>query len=104
MDPMEALYRTLELLAVPAVGVLTVYLMAGVKRLVGWVDRLPVLVQQLVVLVIAAAVTWLGVFFGVEGLPTDLTLWTDPNASALLSALVAFALHAAQKRRTNGGG
>jgi len=63
------------------------------KRVLPWLDSLPAPVQRLAVLLVAALLTWLGTMLNVV-LPTDLAFFAEADVSALLSAALAWCLHA----------
>lgn len=91
----------LELLAFagPTIAaVLTVPILNGIKRLVSLIDDAPAVVKQLLAVVIAFGLTKLGGAINVA-LPTELSLFTGEDVEGLVSAGIAMAIHAGQKKR-----
>lgn len=98
------------------VAFLTVNAMNGIKwlsaflseRLPTWlaktikVDGFPAAIQRMLVLVIAAGLTWLGNWLGIE-IPTDLAMVGETDVSAVLMALgsmgLAVAFHSGDKKK-----
>lgn len=105
MDPfMDILAQVLDIAQEPLVGILTVYVMMGLKWLLRKVDELPAAVQQLMVPFVAYGITWLGTLLNLA-LPTDLGQWTASTTSAVISAGIAYGVHAGKKiKEKNGGG
>jgi len=99
---MDALWSILlgagDLLGPVLVAMLTVPIMGYLKRAAGWIDGLAAGFQQILVVLIAAGLTWLGVMLNVA-LPTDLSLFAEADVSALLSAAMAYGIHAGKKAR-----
>jgi hypothetical protein len=99
------------------IGFATLYVMRYVKKASAWVnekfpawigrflnvDGFPVLAQRILVLLIAAFLTWFGDLIGVK-IPTDLAAIEGTDVSAVLSALISFltalVLHAGDKTAT----
>jgi len=86
----------LELLGPLLVGLLTVPIMGLVKQAVGFLDSMPAAVQQIVAVLIAFGLTQLGGLANTI-LPEGLALFTGADIEALLSAGIAFAVHAGKK-------
>jgi hypothetical protein len=78
------------------VGLVTVPLFDLVKKGSAWVNGLPVWGKQVAVVLVASALTFLGQFLLVA-LPVDLALFTEGDVSALLAAIIAFAVKAGKK-------
>lgn len=91
-------FGLLELLGPTIVGILTVPVMNGIKRLVSFVDGWPAALQQITAVLIAVGLTELGQLLSVA-LPGDLALFTGADVEALLSAAMAFGIHAGKKAR-----
>ena len=90
---------TMTTRALPIViGMVTPSIMGGVKKVARFVDKQPAPLQQMGVAGIAWGMTALSTTLGTF-LPSDLSLVTDNEMSAALSAGIAFALHAAKKGR-----
>lgn len=98
MDTFALLIPLAELLGPTLVAILTVPAMAGLKQVVAWIDTLPAPVQQVLVVLISAGLTWLGSTLGLA-LPADLALFADADVSALIAAGMAMAIHAGKKAR-----
>ena len=97
---LEYLIRLTELLGPTLVAILTVPVMSGLKRLWGWIGSLPPWVQQLLVVLLAAVFTEIGTLLNVA-LPADVSLFTEADWSALLSAAMAYGIHAGKRAREN---
>jgi len=95
---MEMLTELLAYIGPTVVAILTVPLMRGIKYVVTVVDKLPAWVQQLVTVVLAFGLTQLGALTNMV-LPESLHLFTDADVAGLISAGMAFAIHAGQKAK-----
>jgi hypothetical protein len=102
------------------IGWITLYVMRYVKKASTWVnerfpvwiarfvniDGFPAIAQRILVLLIAAALTYIGDFIGVR-IPTDLAAIQGTDVSAVLSAIISFltalVLHAGDKATTSTG-
>ena len=91
----------LELVGPLLVAVVTVPLMGWLKRFVAKLDGAGALAKQVVVIVIAGLLTFVGQWLNVA-LPVDLLVFASDSAhlSAALSALLAFGIHNLRKRVT----
>lgn len=98
---MAILLKLLGLVGPMLVALLTVPLMAGLKKAVTLLGKLPPVAQQVLVLLISFGLTQLGALLNVA-IPTDLTLFADSDVNALLSAALAMAIHAGAKARARG--
>lgn len=69
------------------------------------IDGFPATVQRLLLLGVAAGLTWLGATLGIQ-LPTDLAMVGQEDVSHILQALfamlLAMGIHAGDKHKTNG--
>ena len=86
----------LEFVGPTLVAILTVPLFALVKRYQAWVGNLPSWVQQMIVVAVAGTLTWIGTLLNVV-LPTDLSVFGEPEISTLLSAAMAYGIHAGRR-------
>ena len=68
-----------------------------IKKTVAWLDTLPAWIQQIAVVLVAAALSVVGTALDTL-LPGSLSLFTEADVSALLSAAMAFGIHAGRKR------
>lgn len=89
---------SVEMLGPVLVAMLTVPIQAGVKRLASVMDKLPAWVQQLLTLVIAWVLTQAGSTVN-PVLPEPVQLFSASDTSALISAGMAWAIHAGKKAR-----
>lgn len=96
---MEILTQGLELLGPTLVALLTVPALGAIKRAVAFVDGWPAWAQQLSAVLIAAGLTQLGGLTSTV-LPESLQLFTGENIEALLSAAMAFGIHAGKKAKS----
>lgn len=96
---LEILMGGAALLGPTIVALLTVPIMGKLKKAVRWIDNLAAGFKQILVVLIAAGLTWLGATINVA-LPVDLSLFTEADISALLSAAMALGIHAGQKARS----
>ena len=94
---METLLGLLELLVPVLVGILTLVVFDGIKKLTMLKGKLPPWLQQMTVPLVAFGLTWLSAVLGGFVLPETLELFDEPTVSALLSAIAAFAIKAGQK-------
>lgn len=97
---METLLQLLEMLGPTLVAILTVPLMGVFKRLVTFLDTLPAWAQQMITVVIAFGLTQLGAMTNMV-LPEAFHLFGDADVAGLISAGMAFAIHAGQKAKLN---
>lgn len=97
---LEILLGGANLLGPIIVAMLTVPLMGWLKRVAGWIDGLAAGFQQILVVLIAAGLTWLGATLNVV-IPVDLALFAEADVSALLSAAMAYGIHAGKKAGTS---
>lgn len=88
----------LEYVGPTLVAILTVLLFGGLKAYLRWVDTLPPWVQQLLVVATAGILTHIGAALALV-LPTDLALFGEPELSTLLSAAMAYGIHAGKRAR-----
>lgn len=95
---MDIALKMLELIGPTLVAILTVPLLGWVKKVVQIIDAFPPWAQQILAVLMAFGLTQLGTFLNVQ-LPTELSLFTESSASALLSAAMAFGIHAGKKAR-----
>lgn len=86
----------LELLGPTIVALLTVPVMSGLKFSVNVLDNLPAAAQQIVAVLIAYGLAKLGALTSLV-LPDTLHLFTGETVDALLSAAMAFGIHAGKK-------
>ena len=100
---MDIALKFLELLGPTLVGILTVPLFAQLKKLVAVIDKMAPWIQQILVIILAAALSYLGALTNTV-LPESLSLFVEADIAALLSGVLAIAVHAGDKARTNGGG
>ena len=96
---MEVLTQGLELLGPTIVALLTVPALGGIKKIATFVDGWPSWAQQLSAVLIAAGLTQLGGLTNTV-LPESLQLFTGENVEALLSAAMAFGIHAGKKAKS----
>jgi phage-related protein len=86
-------------LAVPLIiGFIAKPVMSLIKQFMAAVGRLPSIVQQSLVVLIAGAIGLLGNVLQAQ-LPTDLMLWDAGTVEVLLGAIIAFLRHEAEKRK-----
>ena len=95
---MESLTQLLEMLGPTVVAILTVPIMSGLKYLVTFVDNLPAWAQQISTVFIAFGLSKVGALTSLV-LPETLHVFGDSDVAALISAGMAFAIHAGQKTR-----
>jgi hypothetical protein len=95
---MEIVWMLLKAATPAIVGILTVPAMKGLKALPLKVGALPAWLQQVVVVIIAGALTGIGTLTNVV-LPETVELITQADVSAVLSAAIAMAVHAGQKAK-----
>jgi hypothetical protein len=94
---MSPLVQNLIHYIAPAViAFLTFYLVDLFKGLNSWIDGLPAIAKQLLVLAISYALTQIGALLGIT-LPTSIAGFDSTSISALLSGLLAFALKHGQQ-------
>ena len=98
---MDMLLELASLIGPTVAGLLTVPILSGIKRLVTVIDRAPAAVKQVLAILIAFGLTKLGELAQVA-LPGELSLFTGSDVEALLSAAIAFGVHAGQKARGSG--
>jgi hypothetical protein len=91
----------LEMLGPTLVGIITVPVMKLIKRFLGFMDGWPAWAQQISVVLIAGALTWIGTVLN-AAIPTDLTLFTEQTIGVIGSASMALAIHAGKKAKQNG--
>lgn len=94
-----ALFDGLTYIGPVVVGIVVVPLYSYFKKFLKVLDSWPAFVQQIIVAVFAALMTWLGTLLNVV-LPTDMALFGQPELSALLSSAIAYGIHAGKKART----
>ena len=87
----------LELLGPTLVGLATVPAMSVVKYIVHAIDRLPAAAQQILAVLIAYGLAQLGTLTNLV-LPETLHLFSGETVDALLSAAMAFGIHAGKKK------
>lgn len=90
---MNELTNLLEFVGPTLVAITTVWLMDWMKRFVSLIDRLNPTLKRVVVILIAYGLTRLAQLVG-TAVPTDLAAFTESDISALLSAAMAYAIHA----------
>lgn len=95
---MDILLGLAETLAPLIIGMLTVPVMNTLKKAVVFVDNLSAPVQQIVVVLIAWGLTHLTSLTNVV-LPESLHLVTGDHIEALLSAAIAFGIHAGKRAK-----
>lgn len=88
----DSVFNLLALLFPLVVGYLTRWIMTGLKRLSGAVDAAPAWVKQVSVVVIAAVLSALGIWTGVD-FGSSLGGVTETAITALLSAVFAMVTH-----------
>ena len=95
-------YNALDLVGPTLVAMLVVPLFGLLKtKVLPWLGGLPAVAQRILVLVLASGLTWLGTALNVA-LPTDLSLFAEADVGALLSASLAWSLHAWGKKGEGG--
>ena len=92
------LFDGFEFVGPTLVAILTVPLFSLVKKYQAWVDALPAWVKQVIVVAVAGLLTWIGTFLNVI-LPTDLAIFGSPEISTLLSAAMAYGIHAGRNTK-----
>lgn len=102
-DLLLTLFDGVEFVGPAVVGIITVPLFSLVKRYLSWVDKAPAWTKQILVVVTAGVLTYLGSLLNVV-LPTDVALFGEPEVSALLSAAMAYGIHAGKKAAGGGNG
>jgi len=95
---MDIISKLLELVGPTVVALATVPLMGLLKKGLALLDKAPAMLQQILVILIAFGLTQLGGVVNVA-LPTDLSLFTESDLGALLSAGMAMAIHAGTKAK-----
>jgi len=95
---MDTLLQLLAYVGPTVAGLLTVPILDLLKRLVTLIDNAPAAVKQILAVVIAFGLTKLGELLQVA-IPGDLALFTGSDVEGLLSAAIAFGVHAGQKAR-----
>ena len=96
---MDFLLQPLLNTALPIIiGMLTPKVMGGVKHVAKFVDGQHAPIQQMLVAGIAWGLTEASGFLG-TALPGTLSMVTDNEISAALSAGIAFAIHAGKKAK-----
>ena len=95
---MDIIWQLVQLIGPAVVAWLTVPLLGQLKKAVVAIDKLPSVAQQLIAILMAYGLTLLGGFLSVA-LPTELALFGEADVSALLSAAMAFAIHAGKKAK-----
>lgn len=88
--------QSLTPIIVALAGLITTFVMSGIKRLYAKIDTLAPAYQQLIVAVISFGVMKLGTLLGVT-LPLDPTTWTAELVNSLLVALSALGFHNIKK-------
>ena len=87
----------LDVLGPILIAALTVPIMNGLKRGVTLLDKSPALVKQIVVVLLAVGLSWLGATLNLA-LPAELSLFSGENVEAILAAAFAMAAHAGKKK------
>jgi hypothetical protein len=87
-------------LAPAVIAFLTFYLVDIFKKVSSWIDGLPDIAKQILVLAVSYVLTEVGALLGVT-LPTSIGGFDSTSIQALLSGLLAFALKHAQQIATN---
>lgn len=95
----DFLLRLLEVLQAPIAGLLTVYLMAAIKKVSKTIAGANPTIQILLVPLISFLITEAGAAINLA-LPTDLTVWDPSTANAAISSGIAYGIHAGRKWRT----
>lgn len=98
---LDLVFQALELLGPTLVGILTVPVFGAIKKGAAFVDNLPAWVQQIAVVVVAGALSAVGTQLDVL-LPGSLSLFAESDVSALLSAAMAYGIHAGKKASARG--
>lgn len=78
------------------IPVIATYAFSGVKSVIGAIDKLPALVQQILVVLEATAFGWVAVKLGVP-LPADIHGWDLGIVTGILNGLAAIGIHAIRK-------
>lgn len=91
-----------ELIAT-VLALVTSLLMTGLRRVATSVEGLPPVVRTMIVVVLAAAVSWLGGVLGLD-LPANPLTWDGTTINTVMTALLAMGLHAAGKALPTGKG
>jgi hypothetical protein len=99
----DLLLQLAELIGPVVIAALVVPLYGYIKKIVVALDKLPALIQQVLVIFIAAILTWAGAQINVA-LPTDLALFTDADLAAGLAGALSLLIHNAKKTRELGDG
>jgi len=95
---LSTMFDGLEYVGPTLVGILTVVVFGLVKRYQAWVGNLPPWTQQILVMVTAGILTHIGAALSIL-LPADLALFGEPEISTLLSAAMAYGIHAGRRAR-----
>ena len=90
-----------QLIGPVVVGLLTVPVLGGIKKLASFIDRLPAAVQQILAVLIASGLTWVGTTMSMV-LPEGFALFTGHEVEGLLAGVLALAIHAGQKAKAAG--
>ncbi len=96
---MDTMLELLTMLGPTIVAILTVPLMRGIKFTVTVVDGWPPAVQQIMTVVLAFGLSKLGALTNLV-FPEAFHLFGEGDAAALISAGMAFAIHAGEKARS----
>lgn len=96
-----SLFSGLEYIGPVIIGIIVVPLFDIIKKTTKIVGNWPAFVQQIMVAAVSGLLTWLGTLLNVV-LPADLSLFGQPELSALLSAALALGIHAGKKAKTDG--
>lgn len=99
----DLLLQLAELVGPVVIAAIVVPLYGYVKKIVVALDGLPAIIQQVLVILIAAVLTWVGAQINVA-LPTDLALFTEADLAAGLAGALSLILHNAAKTRALGDG
>ena len=82
------------------VGILTVPLYSLVKKYLTWLNSRPPWLQQIIVVIVAVLLTSIGTAFDVN-LPENLRLFSENDINSLISAAMAYGIHAGKKHSEN---
>jgi hypothetical protein len=91
-----AMLDNLEFIGPTLVGILVVPIFGWIKYWAPWLGNRPPWLQQILVVLSAVVLTTLGTFLNVA-LPTDISLFTEVDVSAAISAAISMAAHAGKK-------
>lgn len=98
---METLLGLVEYVVPFIVGVLVVPVMSGLKAIPLGIGKLPAVVQQGVVVILAGLLTMAGTYLNVA-LPESIELFTQADVQAAMAAAFAMLIHSAKKKASEG--